>query len=445
MTSSSIEITTRTLRRTEIRRRHALTLAIGIAAALCASPARADRDSARWTGTWSAAMQTPLAPPVTFDHVTLRQIVHVSIGGRQIRVRLSNAQGTAPLVIGAATVGVRTSGAAVRPQSLRTLTFAGAGTISIAPGGVALTDPVTLDVDALSDLAISLYVPAPQAGTTQLSLAHQTSYVSPTGNFTAAADMATASTITTWYWLSGVEVSGDRGERGDRSDRGDRGDREVRAVVAFGDSITEGFASTTDANARWPDVLARRLHAQRRTADVSVLDEAISGNRLLNDVIGPAAQRRIDRDVLTQAGLAYVIILLGTNDMGFSQLPPGTFGPGVSLANVSAAELIAGYQQVIARVHQAGARIYGATVLPFEGAGYYDAAVEPKRAAVNQFIRTSRQFDGVIDFDAVMRDPAHPTRMRAAFDSGDHLHPNDAGYAAMGNAIDLRLFSGDDD
>jgi lysophospholipase L1-like esterase len=347
-----------------------------------------------------------------------------------VRVRFSNAQGTAPLVIGAASIGVRSSGAALRPRSLRTLTFAGAGTISVAPGGVVLTDPVLLDVDAFDDLAISLYVPTPQAGTTQLTLAHQTSYVSPTGDFTGAADMPVASTITSWYWLSGIEVLGDR---------------RTRAVVTFGDSITEGFGSTTDANARWPDVLARRLHAQRRTADVAVLDEAISGNRLLNDVIGPNAQRRIDRDVLTQGGLAYVILLLGTNDMGFSQLPPGTFGPGVSLANVSAAEIVAGYEQVIARVHQANAKIYGATVLPFEGAGYYDAAVEPKRAAINQFIRTSGRFDGVVDFDAVMRDPTHPTRMRAEFDSGDHLHPNDAGYAAMGNAVDLRLFVGDDD
>jgi lysophospholipase L1-like esterase len=411
------------------RRRFLYTAAVA-AAALCAFPALADNRSVRWTGTWSAAMQAPLAPPATFDHVTMREIVHVSIGGRVVRVRFSNAQGTAPLVIGAASIGVRSSGAALRPRSLRTLTFAGAGTISVAPGGVALTDPVLLDVDAMDDLAISIYVPTPQDGTTQLTLAHQTSYVSPTGNFTGTADMPVASTITSWYWLSGVEVLGDRGKR---------------AVVTFGDSITEGFASTTDANARWPDVLARRLHAQRRTADVAVLNEAISGNRVLNDVIGPNAGRRIDRDVLTQAGLTYVILLLGTNDMGFSQLPPETFGPGVSLANVSAAEIIAGYEQIIARVHQANAKIYGATVLPFEGAGYYDAAVEPKRAAINHFIRTSGRFDGVIDFDAATRDPTHPTRMRAEFDSGDHLHPNDAGYAAMGNAVDLRLFVGDDD
>jgi len=221
-------------------------------------------------------------------------------------------------------------------------------------------------------------------------------------------------------------------------------ERPARAVVAFGDSITEGFNSTTDANARWPDVLFRRLQAHRGTQSVSVLNEAISGNRVLNDFIGPNAEKRVDRDVLTQGGLTYVIMLLATNDMGFSQLPPGAFGPDVLLTNVSAAEIIAGYEQIIRRVHQAGAKIYGATVLPFEGAGYYDAGVEPKRAALNHFIRTSGKFDGVIDFDAVMRDPTHPTRMRPEFDSGDHLHPNDAGYAAMGNSIDLGLFAAEE-
>jgi lysophospholipase L1-like esterase len=214
-------------------------------------------------------------------------------------------------------------------------------------------------------------------------------------------------------------------------------------VVTFGDSITEGLASTTDANARWPDVLSRRLSEHQGTRDVGVLDEAISGNRVLNDFIGPNALRRIDRDVLTQGGVRYVVLLLSTNDLGFSQLPPGAF-PGVLLTNVSAAEIIAGYEQIILRVHQAGAKIYGATVLPFEGAGYYDSEVEPKRAAINQFIRTSPKFDGVIDFDAVMRDPTHPTRIRPEFDSGDHLHPNDAGYAAMGNSVDLGLFAEDD-
>jgi lysophospholipase L1-like esterase len=406
------------------------------AAALVALPARADREeSGRWVGTWSASTQFPLfgAPPV-FTGVTLRQVVHITIGGDVVRVRFSNAQGSTPLAIAAASVGVRSTGATVRAGTLRTLRFAGSGSVSIAPGGIALSDAVSLDADAQDDLAISIYLSSAQTGSTQLTLAHQTSYVSASGDFTGATSMPTASTNTTWYWLSGVEV---------------QAKVNARAVVAFGDSITEGFNSTTDANARWPDVLARRLLAKGSTRNVAVLNEAISGNRVLNDEIGPNAQRRLDRDLLTQAGLAYVILLEGTNDMGFSQLPPGALGPNVSLANVSAAEIIAGYEQIIRRVHQAGAKIYGATILPFEGAGYYDANVEPKRAAINQFIRTSRRFDGLVDFDAVMRDPAHPSRMLPAFDSGDHLHPNDAGYAAMGNAVSLGLFrsggGGDDD
>lgn len=376
-------------------------------------------------------MQGPLfGAPSTFTNVTLRQIEHVTIGGGMVRVRFSNATSSDSLIIGAASIGVRSTGASVRPGTLRPLTFGGSSSITVPPGAVALTDGVRLDVRPQDDLAISLYLPQRSSGTTMLTLAHQTNYQSPSGDFTGAASMPVAATNTTWYWLSGVEVLG--GEQ-------------ARAVVTFGDSITEGFNSTTDANARWPDVLARRLLAHRGTRQVSVLNEAISGNRVLNDEIGPNAQKRIDRDVLTQAGLAYVILLEGTNDMGFSQLLPGVFGPGVSLANVSADQIIAGYKQIILRVHQAGARIYGATVLPFEGAGYYDQAVEGKRAALNDFIRKSGWFDGVIDFDALMRDPKHPTRMLPAYDSGDHLHPNDAGYAAMGTSIDLRLFTAEKD
>ena len=407
-------------------------LLAAIASLSVALPSHADgddRDSPRWVGTWSASMEAPFGPTPTFDHVTLRQIVHVSIGGNLVRVRFANDIGTVPLVISSASIGVRASGATVKTGTLRKLHFSGADSISVPPGAVAFSDPVWLDVDNHDDLAVSSYIASPQGGTTQLALAHQTSYVSSTGDFTGSASMPVASTITSWIWLSGVEVVGGG---------------HTRAVVTFGDSITEGLASTTDANARWPDVLSRRLAAGRGTRGVAVLNEAISGNRILNDFIGPNALRRIDRDVLTQGGVRYVTLLLGTNDMGFSQLPPGAF-PGVLLTNVSAAEMIAGYEQIILRVHHAGAKIYGATVLPFEGASYYDANVEPKRAALNQFIRTSHQFDGVIDFDAVMRDPSHPTRMRPEFDSGDHLHPNDAGYAAMGNSIDLRLFTEEDD
>ena len=398
-----------------------------LATALLGFSARADHDRDHWVGTWSASMQAPIpgSPAASFENVTLRQIVHTSIGGGLVRVRFSNSLGTDPLVIGAASLGVRSTGASVVPGTLRVLTFAGETSISVAPGGVALSDPVFLNVAPLTDLAISMYLPTAQMGVTQLTLAHQRSYVSSRGNFAAANDMPAASVITSWYWLSGVEVVGGANSR---------------ALVTFGDSITEGFNSTLNANMRWPDVLARRLQADGRTRDVGVLNEAISGNRVLNDVIGPDAARRIDRDVLTQGGLTYVTVLLGTNDLGFSQLAPGTFGPGVSLANVSAAEVISGYQQVIRRVHQAGAKIYGCTMLPFEGAGYYDSGVEPKRAAINDFIRNSGEYDAVIDFDKVMRDPTHPTRLRPEFDSGDHLHPNDAGYKAMANSINLDLF-----
>ena len=380
----------------------------------------------RWVGTWSASMQAPLGTPATtFDNQTLRQVVHATIGGSVVRVRFSNALGAVPLTIGAASVGLHATGASVQPGSLRPLTFGGATSITVPSGAVAYSDPVHLEVKAQADLAVSMFVPSLSAATTLLSLAHQTSYVSPAGDFTAATDIPGSTTTTSWYWLSGVEV---------RSSWGGR------AVVAFGDSITEGYASTTDANSRWPDYLARRLLAHRDTRDIAVLNEAISGNRILNDEIGPNAQKRVDRDVLTQGGLAYVIVLLGTNDMGFSQLPPGTFPPSVATTNVSADDIIAGYKQVIQRVHEQGARIYGATVLPFEGAFYWDAAVEVKREAINHWIRTSGWYDGVIDFDKVVRDPSAPTKLLPAYDSGDHLHPNDAGYAAMGNSIDLRLF-----
>lgn len=379
-----------------------------------------------WVGTWSASTQVSLfAPAPTFDNQTLRQIAHISIGGSTLRLRFSNAQGTVPLVVGAASVGIRSTGASVRAGSLRQVTFGGEPSITIPNGAVALSDPVRLDADAQADLAVSLYVPNASPGSTQLTLSHQTSYISPAGNFTGKATMPVASTTTSWFWLTGIEVLKSHSSR---------------AVVAFGDSITEGFNSTTDANHRWPDFLVRRLLAQPGTSDVGVLNEAISGNRVLNDEIGPNAQKRIDRDALTQGGVAFVILLEATNDLGFSQISPGVFPPWVLLTNVSADDIIAGDKQFILRVHQLGAKIYGATILPFKEASYWDAAAEVKRQTINTWIRTSGMFDAVIDFDAVMRDPSDPAHIRPAFDSGDHLHPNDAGYAAMGNSIDLALF-----
>lgn len=399
-----------------------LALIIGIGTA----PVSGQDGGRQWVGTWSAAMQSPLfGAPQAFTNLTLRQIVHASIGGSTVRVRFSNALGSQPLVIGSASVGIRSTGASVTAGSLRALTFGGAASVTIPNGAVALTDPVSLDVDPQADLAVSLYVPNPSMGTTQLTLAHQTSYVSTTGDFTEQTSMQVASTTTSWFWLSGIEVLKLQPSR---------------AIVAFGDSITEGFNSTTDANHRWPDFLARKLLAHPGTRNVAVLNEAISGNRLLNDEIGPNAQKRIDRDALTQGGLAYVVLLEATNDLGFSQIPPGVFPPGVLLTNVSADEIIAGYKQFILRVHQQGAKIYGGTILPFKGAGYWDQAAEVKREAINNWTATSGAFDGVIDFAAAVADPSNPLVLAPQFDSGDHLHPNDAGYQAMANAVNLALF-----
>jgi lysophospholipase L1-like esterase len=356
--------------------------------------------------------------------VTLRQIVHISLGGQAVRVKFSNVLGTTPFTIDAASVGVRATGATVARGTLRELTFGRLPSITLPPGAVAVSDPVDLRVDDEADLAISLFVAAPSTPTSQLTLAHQTSYVSGPGDWTGSRAFAPASTFTSWYWLTGVEV---------------RREPLSRAVVAFGDSITEGFNSTTDANARWPDVLARRLLACRGS-DLSVVNEAISGNRVLNDEIGPNAQARLDRDLIAVTNVGYAILLEGINDIGFSQIAPGVFPPNVLLTDVSAEEIIQGYEQIIRRAHARGIRIYGGTLLPFVGAAYQDAAAEVKRETVNFWIRTSGAFDAVIDFDAATRDPANPLRLNPAYDSGDHLHPNDAGYAAMGRAFDRGLF-----
>ena len=289
--------------------------------------------------------------------------------------------------------------------------------------GLVVSDPVNLDVDALSDLAVSIYLPQPSAATTMHLLALQTSYIAAgNGDFTAAADLPGASTTTAWHFLTGVDVSA-------RS----------AAIVALGDSITDGANSTTDANLRWPNVLAARLHGR-----LGVADQGIIGNRILHptepqfgNLFGPAALARFDRDVLAQAGVGYVIVLLGINDIGH----PGSAAPPTE--EVSAAEIEAGHLQFIERAHEKGIKIFGATLTPFEGttiAGFYSPEKEVKRQAVNHWIRTSGKYDAVIDFDAAVRDPSHPARMLPAYDGGDHLHPSDAGQTAMGNAIPLRLF-----
>jgi lysophospholipase L1-like esterase len=403
---------------------------LAIAAAICVTvpwPASASDPSPRertsWTSTWGASPQVPGAP-LAIDGQTLRQIAHISIGGESVRVRLSNAFGTSPLAVTEARIAVSAGGSALVPGTDRTLTFGGSPSAFIPAGALVVSDPVDLDVAPLADLAVSLYFAGPVSATTEHSLAEQTTYLSPPGNFASATALPSGgSTTTSWYFLNGVEV-------GSRSPR--------NAIIALGDSITDGYASTVDANHRWPNYLAARLQEKRRTSDTAVVNQGISGNRVLHDFIGPNALARFDRDVLAQSGARWVIVLEGINDFGI----PGAFG--LAGETVSADAIIAGHRQLIARAHAKGLLIYGATLTPFEGTvfpGYFTPATEAKRQAVNQWIRTSGAYDAVIDFDLATRDPASPARLLPAYDSGDHLHPNDVGYEAMARAIDLSLFS----
>lgn len=381
------------------------------------------RDDPSWISTWGASPQTTAAP-LSIDGQTLRQVAHVSLGGERLRVRFSNAFGTTSLAISEARVAISAGGSAIIPSTDRPVTFGGSLATTIPPGALVVSDPVELEVPALADVAVSLYFPGPVSVTTEHSLAVQTSFLSPAGDFAGATSLPSGSTTTTsWYFLNGIEVA-------PRISR-------PAAVVTLGDSITDGYASTVDANRRWPNFLAARLQSRHDTARVAVVDEGISGNRVLHDFIGPNALARFDRDVLAQTGVRWVIVLEGINDIGI----PGAFG--LAAEEVTAEQIIEGHRQLVERAHGRGLTIYGGTLTAFEGTlfpGYFTPAGEAKRKAVNEWIRTSGAYDAVIDFDMATRDPTHPARLNPAFDSGDHLHPNDAGYEAMAKAVDLGLF-----
>jgi lysophospholipase L1-like esterase len=385
-----------------------------------------------WVGTWGASPQSGAEPifgppptPVQFSNQTIRMIARISKGGDRVRVRLDNTFGTDSLVIGAAHVAKHSSGSNIVPGSDRSLTFGGSPTITIPPGALVISDPARLNVADLTELAVSVFLPDPTAGLSVHSLGVQTTYISAAGagDITAAPTIPTPTTALVRYFFSAIDVSADD---------------DAKAIVTFGDSITDGFASTVDANRRWPDRLAERLLGHGRSDDLSVVNEGISGNRLLHNVIGPDALSRFDRDVIAQANAAFVVVMLGINDIGFSaiQVPNSPF----AIQAVSADQIIQAYRQLISRAHAKDLKIFGATLTPFEGAGYFSQEGEAKRQAVNHFIRTGGEFDGVIDFDRVTRDPSQPTKLLPLYDSGDHLHPNDVGYQAMANAIDLGLF-----
>lgn len=358
------------------------------------------------------------APPATVNNQTLRQVVRTSIGGSKVRVVLSNAFGTAPIQVGGASVALRDKDAAIQPATSRMLFFAGAPTATILAGATLVSDPVDMTLTPLAELAIDVFVPgdlgiSPSPVTTHNG-ASQTNYVSETGNHVGTASLPTSLRPAAWFLIARVEVTAPAN---------------TLAVVAFGDSITDGARSTPDINNRWPDVLARRL-AARKGAGVAVLNAGISGNRVLGDGAGISALARFDKDVLMQTGVTHVVVMEGINDIGLARSNPSP----------SAADLIAGHKQLIERAHARGLKIYGATLTPYEGAAYFSPEGEAKRQALNEWIRTSGAYDGVIDMDKATRDPAAPTKFLPAYDSGDHLHPGDAGYTAMGEAVDLALF-----
>lgn len=409
-------------------RRSVLTFAVFALGA--ASLGAQSKGAEHWVPTWTTAvvarpsvLPPPAAnapavnpPPLTPDNQTLRQIVRTSIAGNRLRVVFANTFGTAPLNIGGASIALRGNESEIVSSSLRKLNVNGSPTFRIPAGAVILSDPVDIQVSARTDLAIDIFVPDNLGtGSSPITMhngANQTSYAAA-GNHVGESMLAGGSITRSWFLLSRVDVSTVT---------------PAGAIAAFGDSITDGARSTPDTNNRWPDHLARRL-----PPGLAVMNVGIAGNRVLsegNPNVGVNALARFDRDVLAQPGATHVIVMEGINDirnMGMN-------------GYATAEDLITAYRQMIDRAHARGLRIYGATLTPCEGDALMTAEGEAKRKVVNQWIRTGGMFDGVIDFDAVVRDPAAPTKIKAEFDSGDHLHPNDAGYKAMGESIDLSLF-----
>lgn len=397
---------------------------------LLASAAALAQDA--WVGSWGASPTPPtlgggpFPPTPSFSDQTIRQIVRLSAGGDELRLRLTNAYGEAPLTIGAARVAIADAEGAIEPGTERIVRFSGATSAVIATGAPLVSDPIPLEVDALEILSVSLYLPGETGPCTCHPTGMQTAFVSAPGDHTAGT-FEPADTIQGRAFLSGIEV---------RSDA-------AGAVVTFGDSITDGVGSTAGANRRWPDYLAARL-AERRGPQFGVVNHGISGNRVLSDGAGESALARFDRDVLSVPGVTHVVVFEGVNDLGigFGNFG-GPGGGGLSLPQameVSAESMIAGYRQLIARAHAKGLTIYGATIAPYEGAAYYSEEGEAVRLAINAWIRDSGEFDGVLDFDAVLRDPSHPSRMADGLHSGDFLHGSDAGYEALAESIDLALF-----
>jgi len=390
------------------------------------------RQVQRWVGSWSASQQlvepnNALAPDDLRD-CTLRQIVHLSIGGNEIRLHLSNRFGSTPLHLTGVHVAkpVSPSSAKIIADSDKAVMFSGVVEVTIPPHADYLSDPLTFKADPLSDLAITLHLDSTPTEQTGHPGSRATSYFTH-GDAVTAPDMPSAKAVDHWYYIAGIDIEAEP----------------AAGIVVLGDSITDGHGATTNGNDRWTDVLAKRLQASAATRDFAVLNQGIGGNRLLTDGLGPNALSRFDHDVLAQAGARSLIVLEGVNDIGM-------LGRGENVSQSShdslVQRMIAAYEQIIVRAHTANIQVIGATIMPFTGSDYYHPgpASEADRQAVNHWIRSPGHFDAVLDFDEITRDPQHPDRLLPAYDSGDHLHPSPAGYAAMADAVPLSLFSSPD-
>jgi lysophospholipase L1-like esterase len=404
-----------------LRRARRLVLALALTAGFACSPhvRPAPAPSSGWVGTWAASQQLVeprnLPPAPGLAGSTLRQVIHVSVGGRSIRVRLSNTFGASPLTIAAARIARSAGGSAIDTASELPLTFGGSDSVTIAAGGAVTSDPMAFDVAPLSNCAVTLRFGAAPVEVTGHPGSRTTSYLE-SGDRLSAPELADATTTDHWYVVAGLDVAA-----------------AGAAVVTLGNSITDGHGAGTNRDDRWPDDLARRLQADPRTRGVAVINAGIGGNTILRAGLGPTALSRLDRDVLEASGVRWVIVLEGVNDIGIARES--------GAATAVARELIPAYRQIIDRAHARGLRVYGGTITPFGGSFYDSDEREQARQTVNRWIRTSGAFDAVIDFDAAVRDPANPRRLRPEADSGDHLHPGEAGYQMMADAIRLDLFT----
>jgi lysophospholipase L1-like esterase len=406
-------------------------LALFAAVCVTASPSQSvpAAPTSSWVSTWGASQQIPepqnALPPEDLTDATVRQIFHLSLAGPALRVHLSNAFGIEALHISAVHIArpLSTSSPAIDPASDRSLTFAGNTQADIPPGAELISDSIDYPVWPLSDLAVSFHIQSPPGRETGHPGSRATTYYAH-GDLVSASTFVEPKHVDHWFQITEIDVQA-------LPNSG--------TVVALGDSITDGHGATTNGNDRWTDVLASRLQASPATRNIGVSNQGIGGNHLLTDGLGPNALARFDRDVLAPAGVRWLILFEGVNDLGGlarnGEVPPADHAALVQ-------RVIAAYQQIIARAHAHGLHVFGATITPYVGSAYYHPGPlsEADRQAVNKWIRTPGNFDAVIDFDSVVRDPQHPDQLLPAYDCGDHLHPSPAGYKAMANAIPLSLF-----